>query len=49
MSLATQASQGVEKKDVSNEKKPKGWLGHIGDEILPSDIGLIINHYKDPY
>ena len=26
-----------------------GCLGSIGDEILPSCIGIIINHYKDPY
>ena len=25
-----------------------GWLGYIGDEILPSYIGIIINHCKDP-
>ena len=25
---------------VSNEKNP-GWLGYIGDEILPSYIGII--------
>ena len=29
---------------MSNEKNP-GWLGYIGDEILPSYIGIIINHY----
>ena len=29
-------------------KKP-GWLGYIGDEILPNYLGIIINHYKDPY
>ncbi len=39
---------------VSHEKN-LGWLGYIGDEILPSCIiqlyymGIIINHYKDPY
>ena len=33
---------------LSNEKNP-GWLGFIGDEMLPSYIGIIINHYKDPY
>ena len=33
---------------LSNEKNP-GCLGYIGDEILPSYIGIIINHYKDPY
>ena len=26
-----------------------GWLGYIGNEILPSYIGTVINHYKDPY
>ena len=34
--------------NVSNEENP-GWLGYIGDDILPSYIGIIINHYKDPY
>ena len=32
---------------VSNEKN-LGWLGYIGDDKLPSYIGIIINHYKDP-
>ena len=27
---------------LSNEKNP-GWLGYIGDEILPSYIGTIIS------
>ena len=26
-----------------------GWLGYIGDEILPSYIRIIISQYKDPY
>ena len=26
-----------------------GWLGYVGDEKLPSYMGIIINHYKDPY
>ena len=30
-------------------KKSPGWLGCIGDEKLPRYIGIIINHYKDPY
>ena len=33
---------------MSNEKS-LGWLGYIGDEKLPSYIGIIMNHYKDPY
>ena len=33
---------------MSNEKNP-GCLVYIGDEILPSYIGILINHYKDPY
>ena len=33
---------------LSNEKN-HGWLGYIGDDILPSYIGIVINHYKDPY
>ncbi len=35
--------------NFSQWKKP--WLGqgYIGDEILLSYIGIIINHYKDPY
>ena len=31
------------KRELSNEKDP-GWLGYKGDEILPSYIGIIINH-----
>ena len=26
-----------------------GCLGYIGDEILPSYMGIIIGHYKYPY
>ena len=34
---------------VSNEKN-LGWLGYIGDDILPNYIGMIIiSPYKDPY
>ena len=33
---------------LSNDKD-LGWLGYIGDYKLPSYIGIIINHYKDPY
>ncbi len=29
--------------------KNPGWLGYIGGEILPSFIGIAINHYKDPF
>ena len=29
--------------------KKLGCLVYIGDEILPSCIGIIIPHYKDPY
>ena len=34
---------------LSNEKRAPGYLLYIGDEILPSYIGIIIHHYKDPY
>ena len=30
-------------------KKSPGCLVYIGDEKLPSYIGIIINHCKDPY
>ena len=40
----------VRETQVNNEKKGP-WLfrGFVGDEILPSYIGILINHYKDPY
>ena len=25
------------------------WLGYVGDEILPSFIGIFISRYKDPH
>ena len=31
------------------KKRAPGWLGYIGDEKLPSCIGIMISHYKDPY
>ena len=34
---------------MSHEKRAPGWLDYIGDEILASYIGIIINDYKDPY
>ena len=33
---------------LSSDQNP-GCLGYIGDEILPSYMGIIISHYKDPY
>ena len=33
---------------LNNEANP-GWFGYIEDEILPSYIGIITNHIKDPY
>ena len=34
---------------MSNEKRDPGCLGYIGDGKLPSYMGIIISHYKDPY
>ena len=34
---------------VQNEHQNSGWLGCIGDEILPSYIGIVMNHEKNPY
>ena len=34
---------------LSNEKRAPGCLVHIGDEKLPSYMGMIMNLYKDPY
>ena len=34
---------------MSNEKKALVWLFDIGDEKLPSYMGIIITYYKDPY
>ena len=33
---------------LSNEQNP-GCLGYIGDDKLPSYMGITINHYMDPY
>ena len=40
----------VEVTLMSNEERPAGCFGYIGDEILPSYVGIfkIVNHYKDP-
>ena len=37
------------KGQLSNEKRAPGCLVYIGDEKLPSYVGIIINHYKYPY
>ncbi len=36
---------------LSNEKKAPGCFGYIGDEILPTFVGNIINinHYEDSH
>ena len=34
---------------MSNEKRAPGCLGDLLGIILPSYIGIIIGHYKDPY
>ena len=31
------------------KKRAPGCLGFIGDEILPSYMGIVKNHYKDPH
>ena len=33
---------------LSSVENP-GWVFDIGDEILPSYMGIIMSHYKDPY
>ena len=33
---------------LSNEKRAPGCLG-LGGEILPSDVGIIVSHSRDPY
>ena len=33
---------------LSNEKRGLGCLG-LGGEILPSDVGIIVSHSRDPY
>ena len=30
--------------DLSNEKRAPGCLGYIGDAILPSYVGIMLNH-----
>ncbi len=44
----TEISWGAGKAHMINEKDP-GCLGYLGDEILPSYVGITINHYKYPY
>ena len=34
---------------MSNEKRAPGCSGYIGHEKLPRYVGIILNHYKDPY
>ena len=46
---ANENSNEERKIQMSNEKRAPACLGYIGDEILPSYMGIIINHYKDPY
>ena len=41
--------QAMTRTNWAMNKGAPGWLGYIGDDILPMYIGIIINHYKDPY
>ena len=41
-------AKGLRLFSVSNEKNP-GLVGLYRGVIIPSYIGIIINHYKDPY
>ena len=34
---------------MGNEKRAHGYLVFMGIEELPSYMGIITNHYKDPY
>ena len=36
------------KNQLSNEKN-LGCLGYMADDILPSYMGIVKNHYEDPY
>ena len=42
-------SESGETFQLSNEKRAPGWLGKKGDEILPTYMGAIRSHCKDPY
>ena len=39
----------LESTFIAMKKGPLAIYWYIGDEKLPSYIGIIINHYKDPY
>ena len=41
-------SDSLAKVIILSDQGAPGCLGYIGDEILPSYIGIIISHYKDP-
>ena len=46
---AVERWEGSMKHSFFLPEKFTGCLGYIGDDILASYIGIIINHYKDPY
>ena len=41
--------KGVFLLSACEPRKKGSWLVGLGDEILPSYIGIIMNHYKDSY
>ena len=53
MPNATPTKSVISKGNVSSNsiepRKKNGWLGYIGDYLLPNCIGIIKGHYKDPY
>ena len=38
-----------QKQAPVSTKDNRLYLGYIGDGKLPSYVGIVINHYKDPY
>ena len=47
--LDSQRDQKSTNVDVAWWSFHPGWLFDLGDEILPTYIGITINQYKDPY
>ena len=37
------------KSHRSNEQKPWLFRVFVGDDILPSYVGILLTHYNDPY
>ena len=48
LSVLSQVQRETYENSALRQLMRPGWLGYIGDDKLPSYMGIIINQYNDP-